>query len=144
MPNLKASLKHKKGFLTENNDTLPAKMAPIVYRDLVVVGVTAAGYGMFYNIFSRFALKGTSADEIPPADRFLGLRGYVAAFNVNTGEEVWRWHTTKSGGWEGVFASTTPEGEALPRDIPLEKKLAPKTKRSLAYWRDFNMDDTVI
>ena len=118
----------QKDFLIENINTLPAKMAPVVYRDLVVVGVTAAGYGMFYNIFSRFALKGLSPDKIPAADRFLGLRGYVAAFNVNTGEEVWRWHSTKSGEWEGVFASTTPEGELLPRDIPLEKKIAPKLK----------------
>lgn len=85
----------QKDFLKENSDSLPAKMAPLVYRDLVVVGVTAAGYGMFYNIFSRFALKGTSPNKIPLADRFLGLRGYVAAFNVNTGEEVWRWHATK-------------------------------------------------
>ncbi|MFT5396621.1 MAG: alcohol dehydrogenase (cytochrome c) [Gammaproteobacteria bacterium] len=118
----------QKDFLKENSDSLPAKMAPVVYRDLVVVGVTAAGYGMFYNIFSRFALKGTSPDEIPPADRFLGLRGYVAAFNVNTGEEVWRWYTTKSEGWEGKFATTTPDGDTLPRDIALEKKLAPTLK----------------
>jgi alcohol dehydrogenase (cytochrome c) len=113
----------QKNFLKENIDTLPAKMAPLVYRDLVVVGVTSAGYGMFYNIF-----QGVTPEEIPPADQFLGLRGYIAAFNVHTGKEVWRWYTTKSGDWEGQFTATTPGGEALPRDIPNEKKLAVKLK----------------
>ncbi len=109
--------------LRENIDSLPAKMAPLVYKDLVVVGVTSAGYGLFYNIFD-----GVTSEKIPPTDRFLGIRGYVAAFNVNTGKEVWRWYTTKSGDWEGKFAATTPEGDELPRDIPREKELAATLK----------------
>lgn len=109
--------------LKENIDSLPAKMAPLVYKDLVVVGVTSAGYGLFYNIF-----EGVTSEKIPPSDRFLGIRGYVAAFDVNTGEEVWRWYTTKSGAWEGEFSATTPSGDKLPRNIPREKELAADLK----------------
>lgn len=48
--------------LAANVDKLPAKMAPLVYDGKVIVGVTSAGYGIYYNIFG-----GTREGKAPPA-----------------------------------------------------------------------------
>ncbi|MEM7468320.1 MAG: PQQ-binding-like beta-propeller repeat protein [Pseudomonadota bacterium] len=104
--------------LKRNINQLPAKMAPVVVGDLVIVGVTSAGYGIFYNFDTGLEDKPKDADE------FLGQRGFVGAYDINTGSEKWRWYTTKSGDWEGVFSQKTLEGESLGRDIAREKALA--------------------
>ena len=112
--------------LHKNIDELPAKMAPLVAGDVVIVGVTSAGYGIFYNFDS-----GTE-DKPKDAKQFLGKRGFIGAYDINTGVERWRWYTTKSGAWEGEFRATTPDGETLQRDIEREKALAEQHKDS---WR---------
>ena len=113
--------------LVRNIDRLPAKMPPLVYRGLVIVGVTSAGYGIYYNLGAK-----TRHEAAPPAANFLGKRGFVAAFDAISGVEVWRWYTTRSGEWEGKFSSTTPEGESLSRDIDAERQAA---KSSGENWR---------
>ena len=105
--------------LRRNIDKLPAKMPPLVYRGKVIVGVTSAGYGIYYNLGVK-----TRTGAAPPLDHFLGQRGYVAAFDAATGEELWRWHTTRADNWEGPFSTTTPKGEPLGRDIARERVLA--------------------
>jgi len=102
--------------LRRNIDKLPAKMPPLVYRGKVIVGVTSAGYGIYYNLGVK-----TRQGAAPPLTDFLGQRGFVAAFDANTGEELWRWHTTRSGGWEGPYSATTHEGESLGRDVAAER-----------------------
>lgn len=112
--------------LAKNINELPAKMAPIVVDDMVIVGVTSAGYGIFYNFDT-----GSVKSPLSPSD-FLGQRGFVGAYDINTGVERWRWYTTKTGNWHGTFSERTLDGESLPRNIEEEKARAEKYKDS---WR---------
>lgn len=102
--------------LRANVDNLPAKMAPLVYDGKVIVGVTSAGYGIYYNIF-----RGVRKGKAPPRSTYLGKRGFVAAYDAKTGEELWRWHSTRSGDWSGDMTAVTTNGVKLPRDIEAEK-----------------------
>ncbi|MGR8946965.1 MAG: outer membrane protein assembly factor BamB family protein [Gammaproteobacteria bacterium] len=116
----------QKQTLHNNINQLPAKMAPIVIGNTVVVGVTSAGYGIFYNF-------DTGVEDRPKdPNEFLGQRGFVGAYDSETGAEKWRWHTTKAQDWEGEFAQTTPDGAQLQRDIASEKSSASAYKES---WR---------
>jgi alcohol dehydrogenase (cytochrome c) len=72
-------------------------MAPAVYKNMVIVGISGAEYG---------------------------IRGFVAAYDALTGRSLWRWYTV-SAGWEGNWATTTPEGDSLHRDIEAEKTADP-------------------
>jgi alcohol dehydrogenase (cytochrome c) len=95
---------------------LGTNMAPLVFDGLVIVGVTGAGYGLHVD----------SDEENRPLGAVIGIegrfgrRGYLAAYDAETGAEVWRWYTT-SPGWEGIWRATTPDGEPLDRDIAAEK-----------------------
>ena len=113
--------------LRTNTDQLPAKMAPLVYDGKVIVGVTSAGYGIYYNIFS-----GVRKGKAPPSTTFLGKRGFVAAYDAKTGKELWRWHSTRSGEWSGNMTAVTKDGIKLPRDIDAEKAALAKHKDA---WR---------
>ena len=53
------------------------------------------------------------------------IRGFVDAYDPETGQRLWRFWTTPSpeqGGWYGRWSQTTPDGEWLPRDIAAEKR----------------------
>ena len=53
-----------------------------------------------------------------------GIRGFVAAFDAGSGDEVWRFYTIPSpeeGGWWGKWAETDPFGTSLNRNIAQEK-----------------------
>jgi alcohol dehydrogenase (cytochrome c) len=72
-------------------------MAPLVIGDKVIIGTSGAEYG---------------------------IRGFVRAYDAATGRLAWTWYTIPSpqeGGWWGKWATTTPEGENLNRDIAKEK-----------------------
>ena len=72
--------------------------APLVARGLIIVG----GAG----------------GEFP-------IRGFVDAYDANSGKRVWRFWTVPSpedGGWWGKWSQTTPDGDLLPRDIAREKR----------------------
>jgi len=113
--------------LSKNIDRLPAKMPPLVYRGMVIVGVTSAGYGIYYNLGVK-----TREGPAPGSGHFLGQRGFIAAYDAGTGAELWRWYTTREGGWEGKYSATTPEGEPLSRDLDAERAAA---KRAGENWR---------
>lgn len=76
-------------------------IAPLVYKNLVIVGTSGAEYG---------------------------VRGFLQAFDARTGAPVWRFYLTPSTGWEGKWATTTPEGENLHRNIAAEKVAWPRYK----------------
>jgi glucose dehydrogenase len=95
---------------------LGANMAPLVFDGLVIAGVTGAGYGLHVDDAGRGGIGAVVGFE----GRF-GRRGYLAAFDAETGAEAWRWYTTKADGWEGEWRTTTPGGEPLNRDIAAEK-----------------------
>ncbi len=51
-------------------------------------------------------------------------RGNVTAYDVNTGQRLWRWYAIPSpeeGGWWGRWTPTAPTGESLGRDIASER-----------------------
>ena len=97
-----------------------ANMAPQIYRDEVVVGITGVGYGLH--------VENGRADDLTSGVVGLagnyGTRGYYAAFDTKTGALRWRWYTIPERGWEGAYATTTPDGAALPRDVAAEKRAA--------------------
>lgn len=100
----------------QGSSGLGANMAPIVFEDLVIVGVTGAGYGLH---LGREA--GGAVDTVIGFAGTFGRRGYLAAYNAESGEEVWRWYTTAADGWEGEWKTQTPDGAPLFRNIPDEK-----------------------
>lgn len=56
-----------------------------------------------------------------------GVRGFLAAFDARSGEELWRWYTVPSpedGGWWGEWRPTDPFGTPLNRDIADEREAA--------------------
>ena len=53
------------------------------------------------------------------------IRGFVDAYDPASGARVWRFWTVPSpeeGGWWGRLATTTPEGDRLPRDTAQERR----------------------
>ena len=78
-------------------------VAPVVYQDKIILGISGAEYG---------------------------IRGFISAYNKDTGELVWRWHTIPAPdevqpdgtkGWYGNFAEKADGINPLNRDIAAEK-----------------------
>jgi hypothetical protein len=44
--------------------------------------------------------------------------------DAQSGEEVWRWYSTKEDGWEGDYVATAPDGMSLNRDVAAERAAA--------------------
>jgi PQQ-dependent dehydrogenase (methanol/ethanol family) len=95
-------------------------MAPVVYGGKVIVGVTGVGYGLHVDTPRIDAPLGA----VIGVSGLYGRPGFLAAFDVNSGNRVWQFDTIPSQGWEGVFASTTSDGISLNRDIAAEKENA--------------------
>jgi alcohol dehydrogenase (cytochrome c) len=96
-------------------------MAPLVFKDKVVVGVTGVGYGLHLG-----ATGGGDAltEGVVGIAGDYGHRGFYAAYDVKTGRELWRWYTIPPKNWEGAFTSTTPDGAPLHRDLAAEHAAA--------------------
>jgi glucose dehydrogenase len=90
-------------------------MAPQVYENMVLIGSTGAGYGLHLNTKHGLAVVGLG-------DSRTGLRGFIAAYDITTGEELWRWYTIKDEQWVGDWVETTEDGVSLNRDITSEKE----------------------
>lgn len=92
-------------------------MAPMVFDGKVIVGITGVGYGLHLD----------SPDPEAPLGAVVGIagnygrRGFMAAYDENTGELAWKFDTVPSEGWEGRFTQVTPDGVVLPRNIDKEK-----------------------
>jgi glucose dehydrogenase len=92
-------------------------MAPVVYHGKVIVGVTGVGYGLHVDTPRLDAPLGA----VIGVSGLYGRPGFLAAFDVNSGNRVWQFDTIPSQGWEGVFAASTSDGVSLNRDIAVEK-----------------------
>lgn len=105
-----------------------ANMAPQVVGDLVLVGVTGAGYGLHVETQEdgapQISVAGLGGEK-------LGLRGFLVALDRASGQERWRWYVTDAG-WEGDFSASTPYGEPLHRDLAAERAAFARYKDS---WR---------
>lgn len=92
-------------------------MAPMVFDGKVIVGITGVGYGLHLD----------SPDPDAPLGSVVGIagnygrRGFMAAYDINTGAQAWKFDTVPEKGWEGTFTRKTPDGVVLPRDIDQEK-----------------------
>jgi PQQ-dependent dehydrogenase (methanol/ethanol family) len=95
---------------------LGANMAPLVFDGMVIAGVTGAGYGLHVDNESGSALGAVIGFQ-----GSFGRRGYLAAYDAETGTEIWRWYTTKADGWEGRWRTETPDGVPLYRDVAAEQ-----------------------
>lgn len=95
-------------------------MAPMVYKGKVIIGITGVGYGLHLEAPDSDAPLGA---VVGIAGKY-GRRGFLAAYDVNTGEQAWQFDTIPEQGWEGDFVQTTADGVTLPRDIEAEKASA--------------------
>lgn len=101
-----------------------AVIAPLVYDGKVIVGITGVGYGLHLDSPRPGAPLGA---VVGVAGRY-GRPGFLAAYDAETGKEIWKFETTQEG-WEGQFRNETPDGVPMHRDIAAEKA-------SLAQHRD--------
>lgn len=92
-------------------------MAPIVYGNKVIVGITGVGYGLHID----------NPREDGPLGAVIGVTGhygrpgFLAAFDVQNGQRVWQFDTIPEQGWEGKFVNLTADGVFLNRDIAAEQ-----------------------
>ena len=104
-----------------------ASLAPQVYDGKVFVGITGAGYGLHMEVEQdgkqTLAVGGFAGGGH-------GLRGYMVAYDVNTGEEIWRWYSSSEEDWEGDWVEASSGGESFNRDIESEKANSEKYKDS--------------
>lgn len=79
-------------------------VAPTIFEDKIILGISGAEYG---------------------------IRGFISAYNKDTGDLVWRWHTIPAPdeaqpdgtkGWHGTFAEKADGKNPLHRDIAAEKQ----------------------
>lgn len=103
-------------------------MAPVVYKGKVIVGITGVGYGLHLDAPTENAPLGA---VIGVAGRY-GRPGFLAAFDVQTGQRVWQFDTIPQQGWEGQFSTETPDGIPLNRNI--ERELGTQSQYADA-WR---------
>ncbi len=93
-------------------------MAPMVYQDMVIIGISGVGYGLHYN--GADTAEGIS--EVVGIAGNYGRRGFLAAYEVETGKQVWQFDIVPESGWEGDFTKVTPDGVVLPRDLAAERE----------------------
>ena len=106
--------------------------APMVFEDRVIVGITGLGYGLHLDAPRTGAPLGA---VIGLPGNYGGV-GFLAAYDVATGERQWRFDTVKSpadGGWEGDYRTHTPDGLALNRDVQAERRLAASKAEAWKY-----------
>jgi len=84
---------------------LGANMSPLVFDGMIIAGVLHVD-----------AESGAELGAVIGFQGSFGRRGYLAAYDAETGKEIWRWYTTKEGGWEGEWRTETPDGAPLYRD----------------------------
>lgn len=96
-----------------------ANLAPQIYDNKVFVGISGAGYGLHLELEENdkqiLSVGGLSGGGH-------GLRGFLVAYNTETGKEIWRWYSVPEKGWEGQWSKKTNDGLILNRDIPAEIK----------------------
>jgi len=93
-------------------------MAPVVYENKVIVGITGVGYGLHVEGREKDAPLGA---VVGVAGRF-GRPGFLAAYDIYSGKQVWQFDTIPAEGWEGDLSNYTKDGEVLNRDLLTEKE----------------------
>ncbi len=92
-------------------------MAPVVFNHKVMIGITGVGYGLHIDNPRSDAPLGA---VIGVTGRY-GRPGFLAAFDVNDGHQVWQFDTIPAQGWEGQFTTRTADGNQFDRDVASEQ-----------------------
>lgn len=103
-------------------------MAPVVYKGKVIIGITGVGYGLHIDNPRSDAPLGA---VIGVTGRY-GRPGFLAAYDIHDGHQVWQFDTIPAQGWEGQFTTQTADGNRFERDIDSEKnalKLYPEAPK---------------
>jgi glucose dehydrogenase len=104
-------------------------MAPVVYKNKVIIGITGVGYGLHIEEQGNDSPLGA---VVGVAGRF-GRPGFLAAYDIHSGRQLWQFDTIPEQGWEGKFTNYTGDGEVLNRDTYLEKEALPQYPDSAKY-----------
>lgn len=105
--------------------TLDARVIALRRRDGSVAWDVRAGEpGQGYS-FTMAPLAAAGKIIVGSSGGEFRIRGFVDAYDPDTGRRLWRFWTTPSpeeGGWYGGWSRTTPDGDPLPRDIAAERR----------------------
>ena len=93
-------------------------MAPVVYKNKVIIGITGVGYGLHIEEKDNDSPLGA---VVGVAGRF-GRPGFLAAYDIYSGKQIWQFDTIPKEGWEGKFTNYTDDGEVLNRNTYIEKE----------------------
>ena len=92
-------------------------MAPVVFNNKVIIGITGVGYGLHIDNPRSDAPLGA---VIGVTGRY-GRPGFLAAFDASDGHRVWQFDTIPTKGWEGDFTTDTADGSHFERNLAEEK-----------------------
>ena len=104
-------------------------MAPVIYKNKVIIGITGVGYGLHIEGHGKDSPLGA---VVGVSGRF-GRPGFLAAYDIYSGKQIWQFDTIPEQGWEGEFTNYTADGEVLNRDTYLEKEALPRYPDSAKY-----------
>ena len=108
-----------KGATQSGQTGYTANLAPQVFAGKVLVGISGAGYGLHMDLEQEgeyvLSVGGLSGGGH-------GLRGFIVAYDTETGKEIWRWYSTPESGWQGKWRRETGYGVALNRDLKAERR----------------------
>jgi len=93
-------------------------MAPVIYQNKVIIGITGVGYGLHIENTKKEAPLGS---VVGVAGSF-GRPGFLAAYDIYSGKQIWQFDTIPEKGWEGEMSNYTRDGEVLNRDLFIEKE----------------------
>ena len=113
-------VKELEGAIQTGQTGYTTNLAPQVFKDKVFVGITGAGYGLHME-FEENGEQILSVGGLSGGGH--GLRGFLVAYDVNSGKEIWRWYSVPETGWQGQWQESTATGHILNRDITTEKEV---------------------
>ena len=93
-------------------------MAPVVYENKVIIGITGVGYGLHV----EDAEKDSPLGAVVGVNGRFGRPGFLAAYDIYSGKQIWQFDTIPNEGWEGEMSNYTRDGESLNRDLLIEKE----------------------
>ena len=96
-----------------------ANLAPQIYDGKIFVGITGAGYGLHLDL-EQDGKQILSVGGLSGGGH--GLRGFLVAYDAESGKELWRWYSVPDSGWEGQWREKTSDGISFNRNISAEKK----------------------
>ena len=92
-------------------------MAPVVYENKVIIGITGVGYGLHLD-----NAEDESLNAVVGISGEYGRSGFLAAYDIYSGQQIWKFNTIAEKSWEGEMSNYTKDGEVLNRDLLYEKE----------------------